>query len=63
MTWRRMNGNMAYLANSRGCRAQSHRICYKSIFSSIPEFQNRNKDSTTFKDSLKTYLKAFAEKF
>lgn len=58
-----MNGNMAYLANSRGCRAQSHRSCYKSIFSSIPEFQHRDGDSRRFKDTLKPYLKAFTEEF
>ena len=42
MTWRRMNGNMAYLANSRGCCAQSHKRCYKSNPSSIHEFQSWN---------------------
>ncbi len=37
-----MNGIMAYLANSRGSCAQSHKRCYKSNPSSIPEFQHRN---------------------
>lgn len=46
-----MNGNMAYLASNRGCRAQSHKRCYKSNFSSIPEFQDRNRDSRRVKDS------------
>ena len=42
MTWRRMNGNMVYLASSRDCCAQSHKRCYKSNPSSIPEFQPGN---------------------
>jgi hypothetical protein len=59
-----MNGNMVYLASSRGCCAQSHKRCYKSNPSSIPEFQPGNGEIL---EGLTTvcnpYLKASAEKF
>ena len=58
-----MNGNMVNLANSRGCCAQSHKRCYKSNPSSIPEFQPRNGESRRFNDCLQPYLEAFVKKF